>query len=64
MDGTAPILVELDDNDCIEDVFITFHTYGWGDSGLGEDDPEDYWSYEECLAAAERFVENLLENSE
>lgn len=53
--------VELDDDDCIDFVSIDSHTSCWGDSGLGEEDPEDFWSFEMCLSAAEPFIENILE---
>lgn len=58
---TMSIHIDLDENDCISDVWIGFQTLCYGDSGIGEEDPEDYWSYEECFAAAEEFIQNILE---
>ena len=55
------ISVDLDESDRVSEVCVSFHTSCWGDSGLGEEDPEDYWSFEECFSAASAFVEDLLE---
>ena len=55
------IQIDLDGEDRIDYVSIGFHTSCWGDSGLGEEDPEEYWTYGECFRAAEKFIENLLE---
>ena len=53
------IQIELDDDNCITEVCIGFRT--WGDDGIGEADPEDYWEYDECFDAAEKFILNILE---
>ena len=56
------IQIELDDEEeHISDIYITFHTSCWGDWGIGEEDPEDYWTYAECYKAAEDFIKNILE---
>ena len=57
---TMSIQIELED-DSISDIFIEFHTSCWGDSGLGEEYPEDYWTYDECYDAAAEFIEEHLE---
>ena len=55
------VSVDLDASDRVRQVCVSFHTSCWGDSGLGEEDPEDYWTFEECFAAASAFVDELLE---
>ncbi len=55
------IQIELDEEEHISDIYINFQTSSWGDSGLGEEDPSDYWSYSECCKAAEDFIKNILE---
>ncbi len=55
------IQIELDDNKCIEKIWVSFHTSCWGDSGLGEVDPSYIWTYGECYNAAAKFIENILE---
>lgn len=57
---TMGIEVETDEDNCITDISIYFHTSCWGDSGLGEEDPEEYWDYSECYDAAVKFMEGLL----
>ena len=58
---TMGIQVEVDEDNMISDITIYFHTSSWGDSGLGEEDPEDYWSYDECYSAAAEFIEGILD---
>ncbi len=56
------IQIELDEEEeHISDIYINFQTSAWGDSGLGEEDPSDYWSYSECYKAAEDFIKAILE---
>ena len=57
---TMKIEIELDENDCIRDIAVAFHTHACGDSGIGEVNPENYWSFEKCYAAAKKFVEKAL----
>lgn len=57
---TMGIQVEVDEENKISNVCVFFHTSCWGDSGLGESDPEEYWDYSECYEAAERFIKQLL----
>lgn len=44
----------------ISKVRVGFHTSSFGDSGLGEEDPDAYWTDDQCLRAAARFVKKLL----
>lgn len=61
---TMGISVEIDEDGMISEIWISFHTSSWGDSGLGEEDPEDYFTYEECLEAAKEFIEDMLAGNE
>lgn len=49
-----------DGNTIIDEIIIGFQTYSDYDSGLGEEDPEWYFTYEQCYAAAEEFIRNVL----
>lgn len=61
---TMGISIEIDEDGIISEIWISFHTSSWGDSGLGEEDPEDYFTYEECLEAAKEFIEDMLAGNE
>ena len=54
------INIELDDG-VISDIDISFRTFADGDSGVGEEDPDMYFEYEDCLAAAADFIRDCLD---
>lgn len=54
------ISLEIDEDDCISEIDVYFHTSAWGDSGLGECDPDEYFEYEECLEAAENHIKEVI----
>ena len=53
---------ELTQRGTIKNVSVFFSTYG-SDDGLGDEDPTDYWSYEECFNAASEFLDSCLEEN-
>ena len=55
--------IEVNDKHAISDISIDFSTSCWGDSGIGESDPRDYFSYEECYSAASNYIQDLLDTN-
>lgn len=54
------ISVELDEDGRIAEVWISFRALSWDGDFPVEEEPESYFSYEQCFDAAQAFIENIL----
>ena len=52
------IIISVNDSGDIDDITITADVFCYGDSGLGECDPEEEWTNHD-LALAEEFLESI-----